>query len=649
MRLKLTVSLFLLNLLLFGFILLLEDRTGSEAAEDGAGALLGAVVLQAERITIDGPEMDRPRILERSRDQRSWTMTSPTPWPANLFAVSRILNLLQFLEEEISFSVDEIVRSGQSLADYGLEIPKLTLRLEAPHEIAELKVGAATEMGNRIYLLGPAGNRIYVVDRRILESLLVSVNDLRNPRIFDIPVFEVRSLIMRITSPGDVTIRLAREGEQWSFEAPLAAAADPALVNTTIKELTGIEALRFFEPGEVDPAVSGLDRPTRRVTLQGNGRRHTLLLGNEVSGGPSRDKQYFAQLEGNPTLVTIPARPFDELFEAQQKLRDPTVFRFESARLNTIEIEHANRRVTLQRLENGEWQVLEIDREGLVSTQPADPEVMHQLISGMKNLEVREFVSDTPSATALNEEYGLTDPQWTLTLSTDADTMRLRIGQIYRRPDRQLLLYAKREQAPSVYGLPQRVLSLLRIDPLHYRDRRLRVLPTGARIASLRIEDLTHETVLLDQRIDPEAESWMDRLETLELDPEAKASLLNLLQYLRTFRVENYLRDTFTRNYLEEENKLIPWSYRMTVSILLTGGGDDRKRKETFYLTERLSGNFLAAGSPDHDLVFQLKPEMIESLFTFVHTRELPEEYRQPEPVPIERADEREPADNGDV
>lgn len=633
MRLKLTLLLFFLNLVVFGLILVFEERGRDSGAGSDRNGLLGSVVLQTERMTISGPGIET-RILEKSADGRSWSLLTPSPWPANLFAVSRILNQLQFLEEEVSFTLEEITRSDQTLADYGLEDPNLVLTLETPDGSTALKIGSVTEMGNRLYLLGPGEERIYVVDRRVLESVLVGISELRNSRIFEIPVFEVRSLNMRITVPGDVTIRLVREGETWAFEAPLSAPADPALVNTTIKELTGIEAARFFEPGEVDPALSGLGTPTRRVTLEGNGRRQTLLLGNEATDGSSGEKRVFARLEDNPTIVTVPAGPFDELFEAQQKLRDPTVFRFEPDALNTIEIGHAGRQITLQRLESGGWQVLEIGPGGLVSTQPADPDIMHNLIKGLERLEAREFVSDAPSASALSETFGLTDPQWTLTLTANAETYRLRIGQLYRREDQQLLLYAKRDSSSSVYGLSQEILGLLHIDPLHYRDRRLRVLPSGTRITGLKLTDLREDAVLLEVGIDPRNESWASKLETLDLEPHRRDALLDLQQSLRNVRVAGYLRDEYTDQYLNEAERQIPWAFRLEVTLLLTGSESNQTTGETYDLTERLSGNFIAAGSPEFDLLFQLNREMIQALEPFIFTGPLPEDYERPEPVP---------------
>ena len=79
-----------------------------------------------------------PRARGRERGRRAarsassggatgWFLTRPIEWRANPNAVSRIISDLQFLEHETSFAVRDVVKNGQSLADYGLDHPKLTV------------------------------------------------------------------------------------------------------------------------------------------------------------------------------------------------------------------------------------------------------------------------------------------------------------------------------------------------------------------------------------------------------------------------------------------------------------------------------------------------------------------------------------------
>ena len=129
MRLKLTLTLVVFNLVVFGLIIYLDRTTGDPGGDPTPSGILGTGVENVNRIEISGPALPEPRIIERMPDDRNWKVLSPTPWPANLFAISRILNQLQFLEEEVSFYVDELAQAGQSLADYGVDPPQLVLRV----------------------------------------------------------------------------------------------------------------------------------------------------------------------------------------------------------------------------------------------------------------------------------------------------------------------------------------------------------------------------------------------------------------------------------------------------------------------------------------------------------------------------------------
>ena len=149
MRFTTTIILFLLNLTTLGLILLLQDDGDLRASdEQGLSGQISRHVIEADQIEISGPSLTAPRVLKRNRS--NWTQKSPVQWPANHFAVNRILNQLQFLEEQVAFSVDEINRTGQSLADYGLEDPSLLLRISRSDSSIQLKIGSTTEIGANV-------------------------------------------------------------------------------------------------------------------------------------------------------------------------------------------------------------------------------------------------------------------------------------------------------------------------------------------------------------------------------------------------------------------------------------------------------------------------------------------------------------------
>ena len=231
MRYKFTVILLLLNLIAFSTIVFLNQQAKhKDSSSSGLSGQIGREIIEADRIELRSKNLPTARIL--TRNGATWSITEPMQWPANYFAVNRILNQLQFLEEDASFSVDEIEKTGQSLADYGLEDPLVELKIAEGDNALTLRIGTLTEIGNNVYILGPDQQKIFVVDRQVIDGLLVDLGDLRTREIFDIPVFEVNALSLQLESgtdeaSGTLKVRLVRNQQGWSFEAPLAAEADP--------------------------------------------------------------------------------------------------------------------------------------------------------------------------------------------------------------------------------------------------------------------------------------------------------------------------------------------------------------------------------------------------------------------------------------
>ncbi|MFR6032214.1 MAG: DUF4340 domain-containing protein [Bacilli bacterium] len=131
-------------------------------------------------------------------ENNRWRIVSPIDWPANLFAVNRIKNQLEFLDKEASFSLDEVKKHGHSLSEYGLDDPAYVFKYGNEKKMYALKIGKSAPIGDRIYMLDENGNRIIVVDKEFVDSLIVDIERLRQQFIFEIPRFEVSAFSIRL-------------------------------------------------------------------------------------------------------------------------------------------------------------------------------------------------------------------------------------------------------------------------------------------------------------------------------------------------------------------------------------------------------------------------------------------------------------------
>ncbi len=624
MRLKLTFILLVLNLFLLGIIYLLEK--GPSADLPGVGPVLPAgLVENSDYLEIEGRELDAHWVLNKSGEE--WRIASPVNWQANYFAVSRILNQLQFLEKESSFSVSEIENAGRTLEDYGLDRPRAILTLGRGRDKTVLKIGEATGIGDRLYILSPDQGEVFVVSRELLESISLELADLRESKIFHIPLFEVRALRI-VVSPGNTIVRIEKNDENWNFLTPIQTEADPALVETTINRLTAIRVTDFLPP---DLPGQGLDDSsiTLRVTIEGNNRRQTLLLGNTVttaSGPPRR----FARLSDNATVFSVPAEPFNNLLRAQETLREKKFVQFNPRSLNEIEIGSGDKRVNLQKFEAGGWQLPIKDDAGALHTWAAEPALVNELIVALLEMEAVNFPKNAPSEEDL-ERFGINDPQRRVTLHAEGQQVLL-LGDLDAAGD---LIYAKIEARPFIYQVQVDVLRHLQARALHFRSRLFHDQPNSAQIEAIALRDLEtgEELFVLDRQAGGSADGNTDFEENDKkpgfsdalglLTENEREAAQTLLEYSSRFRVKSYLRNEFSDNF-NLGDKVLPWKYLLESKISLPGGSEDQLRVFNFYFTERVGGTTQFGGSPEYDLIFESSQELIDALFTLAFRRETP-------------------------
>ena len=658
MRTKVTLVLLFLNVALFFFIFGFEREWRiKEAAQQARRLVLGSEIANIQQIQIDGPTLTEPVVLRRSLE--GWSLTSPVEWPANTYAVTRILNELQFLSHETSFSVADLTAAGQTLADYGLENPALSVALTpgsptgeatdpAPAPIT-LAIGAETSVGNRLYVLSPDGSRVHVVQRSLADSLRVNLETLRAETCFTIPTFEVRFFNLHQTAgPANVRVRLRRDANRWSFEAPIGARASKVKTEIAINQLNALRPETFLGSIRTRPELAtqaGVTNPSLRITLEGNNRRETLLLGQRVdpsaptpappvitSGDEPPDVLYYAQIEDRDAIFTVavPALLLEDLRNAQEKLRDPRVIPLDGREVTGITITAPNRPpLTLQRLEPSAlapaegtatppWQIVRVGGPG-PQTMPADREIVENLLQHLGRLTAEEFLRDVPSDAEL-EDWGLhTRPERriTLTLAPDStvgspSSLELLLGVASEAEGR---VYAKLENQSYVYLVNAEILRVTPVVPWLYRDRLLRELPSGARVTGITLTELSTGEAVYQRTLAP-GETWTDVFATET--PERAAALTSLRQHLRTLRAQRFISDRFTdRVPVQGESRA--WAYRLDVTLALTGGASEQLTESQLFFAPRTGGGTQLVGSPEFDVLFEAEQSLLDAVWVLTY------------------------------
>jgi len=622
MRSKVTLVLLFLNVALFTFIFYFErDWRIERASLEARRRVLGAEASDIRSLEVEGPTAATSYSIERRGD--SWFITKPVEWPANANAVGRIINELQFMEHVTSFPTRDLEKNGQKLSDYGLDQPKLTVRFTSGDAAAGLpgarttvlRIGDATKVGNHLYLLSPDGERIHVVDRSLADSLAVPFDQLRSDTIFSIPVFEARSVNLQTSSPAGVRVRVHRDGSRWSFDTPVIARADKKQTELTINELDSLRVKSFVFQAGAAPAPAAA--PAMRVTLEGNNRQQTLLLG----GASQAPDTYFAQLEDRSAVFTveIPPQLMSTLRFASDELRDRHVMDFDPGSVTSVALSAPNQpELALQRLEpaagshDAGWQII---RRGAVAqgaqTMPADSAAVQRLLSQLETLTALKFQSDAPTAADL-ENWGFNKPEREVSLTLTGGATSQETLQIGLPTQRENVAYARIAGSSSVYAVEPDILSETVASPLAWRERLLYSLPSSARITSLSLTNVADGSVIYAHKL-ADAETW-EAAFAAEAQPRRDA-LAAILAQVRALRAARFVEDGFPDKVFAA-GEVRTWRYRLDVTVSLPGGaGGAQESTMALWFAERTGGTEQLAGSKEFGAVFAVEQPLLDALW----------------------------------
>lgn len=652
MRTKVTLVLVFLNVALFYFIFKFERNWRTEAASlEARRRVLGPEAADISTLEVTGTAPGGSYTLVR-RPRGAWFVTKPLEWPANPHAVSTIVNELQTLEHEASFKAADLAKNNQSLADFGLAQPKLTVAFASGDPAAPsaaqrsttiLRIGDTTKDGRRLYILSPNGERVHVVNRTLVDSLSLPLEQLRADALFTVRVFEARSVIVQAgTTASDATrtsagvrVRIRFDGTRWMFDSPITARASRTAVELTVNELNSLQARSFPDSG---PATLPSAAPALRVTLEGNNRQETLFIGEPVSppvppaSGPAASRgplEYFAQLDGRNALFTvvIPAPLLETLRNAQETLREKRILEFEPAAVTAVTlaapVQPNLSPVTLQRLEPpaGQagnvappWQIVRRGEgsQGGPQTLPADRAAVQRLLDRLALLSAEKFKSDAPTSADL-EEWGFNRPAREVNLTTagSATPLVLRLGT-----DAARNVYARvgtaTDPGTSIFQVDASILTDLPLARLAWRDRAvMEPLPPTARIAALKLTDLEGRTAVLDTAFNAAGEPASP--------PRDAAALKALVGALRALRAREFVAGGFAERVTAAGDER-PWRYQLDVTIALPGpAGLEQASNLTVSLTERVGGAHQFAGIKELDTVFALEQPVVDALWSLVY------------------------------
>lgn len=376
--------------------------------------------------------------IRADRTNGTWQLSSPLNYPAHATRIDTLLRDLEQLSPAAVVDTRELGNHSHSEEDFGLSPEQASLIFQAPGRQTRLLVGYPTPPGDQVFLQTAPGS-VLVADAAILKLIPKNADDWRDIAMVRFQPPQVDGLAVTNSS---VSFELVRDPTNglWRIAPPFQVRADNAKIDQLLKSLQKLSVLQFFyDQTNTDLEALGLQPPQLQIALR-EGTNQIALL--QFGKSPTNDaRRVFARRAGQLGVVTVAADLLDPWKASVNDFRDPHLVVVTDP-VNTIEV-HGEDTFSLVYATNGTWR---IQPEGL----PADPELVHDLLTRLVGLQVAGIYQDVVAEPNL-PGFGLAPPARRYLLKSAAVSSNSLLEELDFGKIEDGKIYARRIEEPSVY------------------------------------------------------------------------------------------------------------------------------------------------------------------------------------------------------
>ena len=405
------------------------------------------------------------------RSENGWEIKRPFTYPAQSSRVEALLDALATLPP--SNHIPEADAEAQ-LSQFGLQPPRMTLRLETYATSREFKLGLLTPMRDKVYLSVTDALGVFVVPIHFLNTFPREMDNWRDLRLASLGTTykDIDNLTVAANDQPLLALHRNSTNNIWKLTQPAPTKrADPERIRRFLDDIQSWQVTRFL-PTDGAPSLTamGLQSPemelrvaqgTNQVVAIDFGRPHTNTAG-----------LVYARNIRHDTLLTVKQSVMDQLkvdpweLFGDHRLIDP----FKTNDIARLEVQAGTEQFALEQdFTNHTWRLVK------PTQQPADQELVQTMLKQLAALEATDLVKDVVTDYT---PYQLDEPVasyslWrrplegaitnTLTAQVDFGKLNLENGMVFvRRHDEKMVYELENAQLEA---LPDRYFRL--------RDRRL--------------------------------------------------------------------------------------------------------------------------------------------------------------------------------
>jgi len=402
--------------------------------------------------------------IEMRRGDNRWRLETPIKDQADNSLIENLLSDLENWQKDGTISAKEVEADKSKLNEYGLNKPKLRLKLIGQDRPPEILFGKDAALEGKMYVRFENSKETFLAGQSVRKDIDKKPEEFRDRKLTDLITAQVSRVILK-TPAGEMDLQ--KKGDHWEIVKPLRARADDQKINDLIAQITTARIQQFVADDHGDLHPYGLAEPRGAITLFTQEDKQGQLL--QIGSMPEKEKdQTYVRFASRGFVYTVPKKIDEILSTKPDDLRDRHLVRFDTNVLDRITIDAPDKGKIVLARKGEEWTIA--NRKNA----PANSGEIRRFIDTVQNERVTKFVEDVASNLP---KYGLATPQLQLTFSSFAseNTAETKAGEepfamvAFGKVDGDNI-YARLADEPFVVAVRRGLLDRVSTDPLQWQE-----------------------------------------------------------------------------------------------------------------------------------------------------------------------------------
>jgi hypothetical protein len=484
--------------------------------------------------------------IEMQRRDNRWRLEAPIKDQADSSLIESLLSDLENWQKDGTISAKEIETDKSKLNEYGVNRPKLRLKLIGQDRPPEILFGKDAALEGKMYVRFDDSKETFLAGQSVKKDIDKKSEEFRDRKLTDLITAQVTRVILK-TPAGEM--ELQKKGDHWDIVKPLRARGDDQKIADLIAQITTARIQQFVADDHGDLHGYGLAEPRGALTLFTQDDKQGQLL--QIGDVPEKEKdQRYVRFAPRGFVYTVPKKIEEILSTKPDDLRDRHLVRVDTNILDRITIAPADKTKTLLARKGENWTIASLNNT------PANSGEIRRFIDTLQNERVTKFVEDVGSNLA---KYGLDQPQLQLTFSSFAseNTAETKAGEqpfatiAFGKVDGDNV-YARLADEPFVVAVRRGLVEQIFTDPLQWQE---------LSIFKFKPEQIHRFSIATDKEL------WMERDENkrwrwLKGSGEInQANVQSLISALANLRAVRWLGTTAPRHGLDKPQLTLTFMY----------------------------------------------------------------------------------------